>query len=317
MVSLKVTNQANVDGVMVVSFRLSTSGGGFGGGGFRGGGGFGGGSNVDEQVDELLYLEANQTKQFTFLLPSDPRMATINTMTSTNIPQSLSNPFPDIEENTRIAAYEGEEISETPVNLVQPGEIIVDNEDPGFSITRLENSNLLRRLIVKEDETTVKYAGVNQFRPPSSWTATTNTDFYGSIVRSAYYIKSGDGSQKATWTAQIDEPGFYDVYYYVYSSSFGMRGGFGGGGGMPMGTTSGGGDRGGFDRFRQRGPSYYYFTIYGDEGEEEQALDVGEADEGWTLLGSYSFSSDTAVIQLSNKSEQNIVYADAIRLVKL
>ena len=110
--------------------------------------------------------------------------------------------------------------------------------------------------------------------------------------------------------------GFYDVYYYVYSSPFNMRGGFGGGPGMVISGPSGG-DRGGYEGFRQRGPSYYYFTVFSDEGDEEQALDVGEADEGWTLIGSYSFTSDSAVIQLSNRSEQNIVYADAIKLVKL
>ncbi|MBN1158484.1 MAG: hypothetical protein JXA61_03820 [Bacteroidales bacterium] len=314
MVSLKVSNLSDVDGVILLSFRLSTSGGmpgmpgGFGGG--RGAGGFGGASNVDEQVDEILYLEANQTKEFSFLLTSEPRMATINTLTSENIPQTLSSPFADIQENTRITPYEGEKTSDTPVNLVLPGEIVVDNEDPGFRVTTLSNTNLLRRLIIREDESVEEYAGVNQFRPPATWTATTNSDFYGLIVRSAYYIKSGDGSLNATWTVPVDESGFYDVYYYVYNSPMMMRGGFGGG-------RPGGGDVGGRGGFRQQSDYYYYFTILHDEGEEEQILNVGQADNGWVLLGSYKFSSDSAVIRLSNKSEQRIVFADAVKLVKL
>ncbi|MBN2480373.1 MAG: hypothetical protein JXB19_01435 [Bacteroidales bacterium] len=318
MVSLKVSNLSDVDGVILLSFRLSTSGGmpgSFGGGmsgGGRGSGGFGGSSNVDEQVDEILYLEANQTKEFSFLLPSEPRMADINTLTSENIPQTLSNPFSNIVENTKITAYEGERISETPVNLVLPGEIIVDNEDPGFQISTLTNTSLLRKWLIKEDESAEKYSGVNQFRPPASWTATTSSDFYGHIVRSAYYIKSGDGNQKATWTVPIDEPGYYDVYYYVYNSPMVMRGGFTGGGPPVGGDFGGRGDLG-----RQR-DYYYYFNIFHDEGEEEQILNVGASNNGWVLLGSYQFSSgDGAVIQLSNKSEQRIVYADAIKLVKL
>lgn len=316
MVSLKVSNVSDVDGVIILSFRLSTGGGMFGGfggfsGGSRGAGGFGGGSNVDEQVDKLLYLEANQTKEFSYLLPSEPRMATINTLTSENIPQSLTNPFFDIEENTKITPYEGEIVSETPVNLIQPGEIIIDNEDPGFQVTTLNNTNLLRRLIIKEDETEAKYSGVNQFRPPANWTATTNADFYGSIVRSAYYIKSGDGSQIATWTAPINDPGYYDVYYYVVNSPM-LTGGFmrrGSGGGPPGGGPPG--------SYSQQNNYFYSFTIYDDEGAEEQLLNVSDAEEGWVLLGSYHFTSDSAVIQLSNKSEQRIVLADAVKLVKL
>ncbi len=311
MVSLKVSNVSDVDGIIILSFRLSSGSGMYGGfsGGGRGSGGFGGGSNVDEQVDKLLYLEANQNKEFSYLLPSEPRMATINTLTSENIPQTLTNNFFDIEENTKLTPYEGEKISETVVNLTQPGEIIVDNEDPGFHVTTLDNMNLLKKLLVKEDETETKYTGLNQYRPPANWTATTNADFYGSIVRSAYYIKSGDGSQIATWTAPIKEPGYYDVYYYVVNSPM-LTGGFRRGRGGPPGGGSSG-NYGGQNNY------LYSFTIFDNEGAEEQFLNVSAAEEGWVLLGSYNFTSDSAVIQLSNKSEQRIILADAVKLVKL
>ena len=55
----------------------------------------------------------------------------------------------------------------------------------------------------------------------------------------------------------------------------------------------------------------YHFIIHSDDGEEEAALDVQSAETGWIHLGSYSFSSDTAKIELTNKTQQRMVVADA------
>ena len=151
---------------------------------------------------------------------------------------------------------------------------------------------------------------MNNYRPPTHWTDITNTEFYGNYILSGYYIKSGDGSQVAKWNVPIKSKGYYDVYYHLYKSRSMMRGRGPGGGG-----PGGGGPGGGFGRFRESGK--YNFTIVCDQGRVEQALDVGEADTGWILLGSFSFSSDTAVVELSNKSEMSMVFADAVKFVKL
>jgi hypothetical protein len=60
----------------------------------------------------------------------------------------------------------------------------------------------------------------------------------------------------------------------------------------------------------------YNFTIYGDEGAQQSTLDSQNAEAGWNHLGTYYFTTDTALIELSNKSELKMIFADAIKLVE-
>ncbi len=298
MIKLKTTNFADVEGLVKLTFRLGGGGGGGGRGGF---GGFGG---SEDMINKLIYLKPNQTKDISFLLEGEPRMIMINTMTSQNIPSVLNENFRDIEEDPKAIAYEGEIVTDVPVNVVSPGEIIVDNEDPGFEITHYNRENLLEKWLIDKDKDDARYESINSIRPPSNWTAVTNADFYGNYILSAYYVKSGDGSQVAKWHVPIKTKGLYDVYYHVYVARNFSRGRGGGGGGG-----------GGWDN-RARAEGKYNFTIVSDQGEVEQSLDVDEREQGWVLLGSYNFSSDTALVELSNKSELTTVFADAVKFVK-
>ncbi|MFA7489133.1 MAG: hypothetical protein WCY58_00100 [Mariniphaga sp.] len=292
-VSLKITNFTSTEGIVKFSFRL-----GGGGPGGRPGGGFGRGMGSDDMIHKLVYLGANQTKDVAFMLDADPRMMMINTLTSQNIPQVITEGFREIEEDTKAIPFEGEVISELPVVKELAGEIIVDNEDPEFEITLTDNASLLEKWLSRDEENVQKYAGLNLWRPPVNWTAITNSDFYGEYIRSGYYIKSGDGSMKARWHAPIEEAGYYDVYCYIYKS---IRIGRGGGPG-----------RGGREEEGE-----YNYIIYGDDGAEEQMINMQSAEPGWNHLGSYYFSPDTALIELTNKSQSRVVFADAVRLVKL
>ncbi len=283
-VNLKITNFSDTEGIVKLSFRL---------GGRGRGRGFGRGSGNEDMINKLVYLEPQQTKDLTYLLDAEPRMYMINTLTSQNIPQLLMDGFRDIEEDPKARPFEGEIIVEKPVQTKMPGEIIVDNEDPEFEYTKTDDISLLEKWIIKEDGNENSYSGMNYWRPPTNWTATTDTEFYGEYVRSGHYVKSGDGSLKAKWHVPVIEPGYYDVHYHLYKTRrFGRRGGDN--------------DRG-----------EYNFVIHSDDGAEEQTLSIQNADEGWNHLGSYYFSPDTALIELSNKSEIRIVFADAVRLVKL
>jgi hypothetical protein len=285
MVTFKVTNFSDTEGLVKVSFRLG------GGGGGRGRGGGMGGSDM---INKLVYLQPHQTKDLSYLLNVDPRMVILNTLTSKNIPQTMMVFFRDIEEDTKAKPVESETVSDIPVQMVLPNEIIVDNEDPQFSITKIENVSLLEKWILKEKPSQSKYSGMSTWRPPSIWTLITNTDFYGEYVRSAYYIKGGAGELMATWNIPLKKPGYYDVYYHVYKARSWGRGG---------------------DNNDINGD--YNFTLHGDEGAEQATLDGKNADPGWNHLGTYYFTSDTALIELSNKSDaKKLLFADAVKLVE-
>ncbi|SHF44261.1 ABC-type transport system involved in multi-copper enzyme maturation, permease component [Mariniphaga anaerophila] len=280
-ISFKVTNFSDTEGIVKISFRMG--GGGPGRGRPPGG---------DDMENKLVYLGPQQTKDVSYMFDTDPRMVMVNTMTSKNIPQVITEGFRDVKEDPKAVPVEGEVVSDTPVQKQMPGEIIVDNEDPQFEYTVTEEISLLEKWLAKDTEGVQKYSGMNYWRPPINWTATTNSDFFGEYVRSAYYIKGGDGSMKAKWNVPIEDAGYYDVYYHVYKPRR-----FGRGGNEEKGD--------------------YQFFIHGDDGTEEQLLGIQSADEGWNHLGSYYFSPDTALIELTNKTDARIVFADAVRLVKL
>ena len=160
-------------------------------------------------------------------------------------------------------------------------------------MTKIENKSLLEKLIIKEEEKKRKYEGMNWWRPPQNWTAITNDEFYGDYVRSGYYIKGkGEGNLKATWNVPVKKAGYYDVYFHLYK----MRG---------------------FGRDRKEEKGNYNFTIHGEDGPEEAALEIHNADGGWNHLGSYYFTPDTAIIELSNKSAMRYIFADAVKIVEL
>jgi len=133
---------------------------------------------------------------------------------------------------------------------------------------------------------------------PEYWQKTVQSIYYGKYVKSAVYTRSGEGERQVSWTAEIDSPGYYDVYTYI-----GKRGG----GGFGMGRGQG----------RSRSSmADMHFIIEHDDGTEEVTLDWENAENGWNRLGSYYLSPDTARVILTNKSEGRTVNGDAIKWEK-
>jgi ABC-type transport system involved in multi-copper enzyme maturation permease subunit len=289
MVKFKITNAEKTEGIVVVQFRLG-SGGGPGRGRFTGG--------AAETIDKLVSLEGFQTKEVSFLLDGTPRGLTINTLASKNIPSEIRMPLENIAEDTKATPFEGELILDKPVTLAEPDEIICDDEDPGFRIPMGKDQSLLQELLIKDEKTKDKYVGFSTYRAPRVWRPTTGSSFYGTFIRSAHYIKSGDNNKKASWTIAIPEPGTYRVYAYItkQSSRQGMR--------RDGGTTS------------STNLGEYNYIIRHDTGNEEVSLDINTAESGWNSLGTYNFASDSVKILLNNKSAGQVVVADAVKLVK-
>lgn len=103
-------------------------------------------------------------------------------------------------------------------------------------------------------------------------------------------IKSGNGSQTATWKVPIPAEGQYDVYYYVSKSNE--------------------------IRYNNRAEGEYRFKVRQGEESEDAYIDLQRANEGWEQFGVYYFTADTAYITLTNECKLRSVAADAVKLVK-
>ncbi|MBT3751317.1 MAG: hypothetical protein HOG34_20235 [Bacteroidetes bacterium] len=160
-----ISNTGSTDGIVNVSFR--TGGGGGGRMGHGGGGMRSGGSQTSyalagrDDATNLLYLIPAETAyEYAIILDDPPRMMSVNTLISSNLPASIAYPFPDVEKK-RMEAVES--ISETKLitSLAEAHELIVDNEDSGFSTHEEGSSNKMSGWLgIDQKESDFKYQGM-------------------------------------------------------------------------------------------------------------------------------------------------------------
>jgi hypothetical protein len=186
------------------------------------------------------------------------------------------------------------------VSYSKPGEVIVDNDDLLlFELSKPDVVGLLPKWLEEVGDNSFPYSGVSSWNPPLQWTLTTNDKYYGTHVRSAYVVKSGKGSQIATWKIPVPAAGLYDLFYYVTK------------------TEDARNRR--WDQGRGRGGSSdaeYQFKLKYDNGEENAYINIRHANDGWSILGTYFFSEDTVRVTLSNNCKLNMVVADAVKIAK-
>ena len=301
MVSFVITNTEKDPGAVSVSFRM----GGGGRGGFRMRGG-----NPDDNVEKTVLINGKVSKKVTYIFNREPRAMTINTYASHNIPSSITQQFGKIEIDEKLQANEAEEVI-AYTEGIEPNEIVLDNEDPGFKVSKPKSSSLIQRIFIPAESSSstggglqanklgsfksskeLKYKGLIFWNPPVEWTLATSDQFYGKQIRSAYYLKGGTGDRKATWNVPIKLPGYYKVMAYIPKFRFG------------------------FNR-DERIEEEYHFTIFHDDGEDHQVVNMKDSDGGWMEIGSYHLSPDSVKIELTNLSKARTIFADAIKIVKV
>jgi hypothetical protein len=316
LVSFTVTNPEPVAGIFNVAFRTGGAGG-------RGGGGPGGG-NVSiamqgrgmeaDDISRIVVMEPAQAKKIKIILDGQPRAMLINSLFARNIPGERNLPIDEIKKSrNRSAETEGEEILASLPKSVLPGELIVDNEDPGFDAGITQVPSPLRKLLRVRSNDNMEYEGIYMYWAPETWHKAVQSVYYGKYILSSAFTRSGTGDRSAKWSTKIDEPGYYDIYCFIGKLGGGritvgaQRGGAGQGGpGGPMGG--------------QQGESSFkdmHYKIYHDEGVEEITVDFENAEGGWNMLGRYYLSPDSAKVELTNQSTGRVVLGDAIKWVKV
>lgn len=299
-----ITNEEDVDGLATVSFRTMSSSGG--GGGFGGGGGM---PSLD--LEKIIHLEPYQKKEVGIVLDAEPRLMAINTLVSQNVPSAISHFFSKIDVNEKMQPFDGERSEIISDTNELDFEIIVDNEDKGFELIQPKAESILKTwLEIDNTEEEQKYSGIRFNRPPNTWKATAQPEFYGKYVLSAYITAKGTGDKKAIWNAKITETGMHEIYYYIGKLPVRGRGRPGGAGGQ-------GGGSGGGSQQQDQNYGSYHITVFHDDGEDELAIDVDKAEEGWILLGNFFLSSGPAKVSLTNETDGKLVIADAVKWVKI
>lgn len=255
------------------------------------------GRRVNEEVEEevlgqLSIIKQGETKLIGYVLDEKPNEITINTNISRNIPSVISMSLGTLAKREGGTLFEGERIADAQAETKQY-EVVVDNEDLGFTTFSPIEPTYLRAYLDSRNTSDKKYYG-SWFRSYSKWLATTGSEFYGSSIRSAHFTRAGSGEKTTTWTPELQDEGFYDIYVFMRGKNQNQF-------------------QGNDDNNRQY--NYRYIINHGD-GMDNINYNLSNAEPGWNYLGSYYFNKTGGNIMLTDECEMRTVYADAIKWVK-
>ncbi|MFC1489991.1 hypothetical protein ACFL6K_02150 [Candidatus Latescibacterota bacterium] len=224
---------------------------------------------------------------------------TVDTFVSQNLPSRfiILLPEPSKEQNTTL--FDGALKIDPPALQSDPGCVIVDDTDPGCVAESNYNPPLFQKLLYRNRQDEQEYTPIQYIYPLDKWLKTFDASLFGDHVRSGIFKKPGDGSQPVLWSADLPESGTYDVYSHLSKTL------------VPNFMIS---MRGESEPRPMMG--VFHYTIHHDEGASTVDVETRSQDEEWVYLGTFYFSGDKAVVELSDKTDGRVIYADAIKWVK-
>ena len=170
---------------------------------------------------------------------------------------------------------------------------MIDDLDPGFSVE--DRAGDTRRRIGAAILEPGRQRELDQGLPVASqrageWSRATMATGWGKYRHTVAGSIPGDGSAVAIFAADLPEPGRWRLEYHVPN---------------PQGL--------GF-----WGPSYgtlgtLGMTVIADGQEVEIAFDGASADVGWNEIDEFEFASTHVRLEVSNRTDGEMVVADAIR----
>ncbi len=253
------------------------------------------GSRPENQADERFYtLKAGQSKEIGIVLDEKIHKLWLNTCLSQNLPGSLALSFVDVKPEPGAKPFEGERVLTEPVVREEPGVIVVDNEDPGFEVQKVETDSFLKKMMKRSEKKQKDYAGLVQYNLPVGWNNTLFGNFFGRYRHSGHCAKAGDGKFKVAWKADLPRNGRYELCYNVVE--------------LPARNI--------FRPSRGEEKSRvqdFHFTVHEDDGARELDVDLSGVEPGWYSLGTFYFSKGSARVELTDKSKGELLYADAVR----
>lgn len=287
---VRVANTGDADGILSFTLREGQQ--------RRRGGRFRSRFQADgeEQDNKQNFLiKAGVTNYVGFLLDEEPREVLANTFLAANIPSSQKLNINDVvRHQPKIVFFEGKRAASAPLYYRESNEIIVDNEDEGFSMVNTGESRTVKDWWASrqnEEEEGDAYGMLRYWNPPVKWKPVAGEQFFGEYLKSAYYKRKGSGEGFLTWETNMTKPGHYEVHAYVANVQ----------------------SRRGRDNTKA---SEYHFTVHHDDGQAELVVAIDKDNYGWIYLGEFYWSEGQAKVQLSDVSNKDYVIGDAVKWIK-
>ena len=178
-----------------------------------------------------------------------------------------------------------------------PVGIVIDDLDPGFFVERRHEDTRLGRTGSMEDPTREFDQGLPAWeREPGEWTRAGILSGWGKYRRTVAGARSGDGGEVAVFSSRLPTPGRWQLDFHVPKREAHMG----------WGTTTFYGTLGSFD-----------MTLVADGKPTRVDFDGAAADPGWNKVGEFELAALEVRLEISNRTDGEMVIADAIRWVPL
>ncbi|MBN2813549.1 MAG: hypothetical protein JXQ80_05690 [Bacteroidales bacterium] len=243
--------------------------------------------NVD--FSRQLFLPAKTSFEVGYIFNTEPARMSIVTHISKNLPYNLVYGFEGFNEIRNADPLDDAVPIPFFETINHADEVVADNEDDDFSFLQTTDEAYLRSVVQRNSKKKYKYSAIWAWSPPREWRSALRSEFYGRYIHSAHYTRAGSGERTATWKARLPEKGAYDVFFYMDKVNVGWR--------------------------RSNRSPDYNITVYHDHGAEKINQVTEDIDHGWHYLGTWYISSDTAKVELTNKSGGDMIFADAVKWV--
>ena len=178
-----------------------------------------------------------------------------------------------------------------------PGGIVIDDLHPGFTVeTRGEPTNRRSWLARISDPNRPLDHGLPTItQTPGEWSRTTLALSWGKYRPTVAGAVAGDGFQVAVFAAELSEPGRWELHYHIPEPESVIQN-------VPRAY----GELGSF-----------HMALDADGKRTPVAFDGAAAEVGWNKVGEYEFSSTSVRLEISSRTDGEMVIADAIRWAPL
>lgn len=292
LVQFAIFNDSDVDGI----FKLRYESGRWANGEVSPG-------TMNEVKEIRYYLKAGTGKRVSLFLPEADKYVELDMGLCANLPWKAFRE----RENEEMSEYRNYVEAVTLKEMQLSGnEIVVDNEDKGFSIAQSEKrlASLQAGIQSQHD----KYDNLYQFAiVDDKWRILMNHTAYGAVNKSLVTRLAGDGTTSANWETDLPDEGWYEVFVYLPNY-------------MAMQTSANTISHRKGER-EELNPLYYknYYAIH-FQGEESRIVDLPiDGIFGWISLGCFPSKVGKAKVSLSDKGvvgRQQII-GDAVKWVYL
>ena len=193
-------------------------------------------------------------------------------------------------EPEELEPFEGQRPAEV-LGLAAP--VVVDNLDPGFTVTLADGREVGWDAQVDDEPELDQLSAFGIFSRPKEWSRWRSTgQFYRPYglfdITAALKRATEEGGQPAHWRTSLPEPGTYRVEVYLPPAKGPLK---------------------------RRIVPKWDFVIHSPSGTEPISIETDAAQDGWNDLGRFRFDLD-AEVELRDAGEEGIVIADAVRFVK-